>query len=120
MDISALMDKAAGPAGPVAVGGLVVYVLAELAGMSPGTIRADRDVQQLTVTVEKLGERATKAEHELSRISYAVENNRAFIGDASGTLREINKALGEIQISVVKIDGRLDEIDRRTGAKGER
>ncbi len=41
MDFSAFMDKASGPAGPVAIGGLAVYVLAELAGVSPGTIRAD-------------------------------------------------------------------------------
>lgn len=116
MEIVNVAERTAGPAAAL---GLVGYVLAELAGLSPGTFRAERDINRLTEAASKFDERLASVERETNRLGFSIENNREFITNTAITLRDMNKALSAIEISVVKIEGRLSEIDRRTGGKGE-
>jgi hypothetical protein len=95
----------------------IAAAVSELEDSSEQQLR-DRD-ERIAANHRALEERVSASESVVLRLGLGVENNREFITNTASTLNGINAALSDIRIEMVKVAGRLSEIDRRTGGKAD-
>jgi hypothetical protein len=127
--------------GVISLVAIAAWIVVSLMGIVPQNTHFVAELSRLATAVNELEDSARKQLQERDdriaenhralevrvaavesvgiRLGLGVENNREFITNTSGTLHDMNLALNSIQIAMVKIEGRLSEIDRRTGGKAE-